>query len=216
MAVDSAGHAERAESVRLLLLGSDGARGLGRSASGDRESLDRRARRSHRRKIGHLLLVLLRGAGHHNQALLVSLETVSIELKAFLAPVLAAVVHRDADRKGLDLADTSGLELLNREATALTQLGVVLQGLATDGRAQRLQRAHAQSSSLGGTSIATALLTAGLVEPHTHPALPVLVEVVVMQQVVVAETHSESVSTRSMKSRARTTTCAASSVCLPC
>lgn len=122
----------------------------------------------------HLALVLLGTGGDGDDTGLVGLDALNVELEALLADVAAAVVNGDADGAGLQAADTGGLDLLEGKALALTQLCVVLERRAADGRAQRLQGARAELGSLGGTGIASALLGAGLVKPDLDTALPVL------------------------------------------
>ncbi len=81
--------------------------------------------------------------------------------------------------RGVLLAKTGSLDLLNGETTARADLGVVSEGGASDGGAERLNGAETELGSLGLTSSASSLLGTGLVEPDLDPALPVLAEVVV-------------------------------------
>lgn len=140
----------------------------------------------------YLALVLLVTAGKNDDALTVGLDTVNVELQALLALVPPPVVNRDTEAAGLLLPQTGSLDLLDGEATTLTQLGVVLEGGAAHSRAERLNGLQAEGSGLGSAGIASALLSAGLVKPDLDAALPVLAEVVVVEDVVVAETHSAS------------------------
>ena len=95
------------------------------------------------------------------------------------------MVDDNADTTRLLLADTSLLELIQGEATALTELAVVADGLAADGGAEELKGADAKGCGLGLAGGAAAELAAGLVEPGADAALPVLPEVVGVEDVVV-------------------------------
>lgn len=81
------------------------------------------------------------------------------------------MVDGDAQTLGLLAADTSLLELRERETTTLADLGVVSDRRATDGRAKRLQRADTERECLLDTVLPTAVLAARLVEPGLDPAL---------------------------------------------
>lgn len=99
------------------------------------------------------------------------------------------MVNGDADRLSLPLAKASSLELLEGEATALTNLDVVPEGRASDSGAEGRDGSETKLGSLGLTSRASALLGTGLVEPDLDPPLPVLAEVVVVKDVVVLHGH---------------------------
>ena len=88
------------------------------------------------------------------------------------------MVDDNADTTRLLLADTSLLELSQGEATALTDLPVVTDGLRTDSGAEEGEGANAELGGLRLTGLATTKLAAGLVEPGADTALPVLPEVV--------------------------------------
>lgn len=91
------------------------------------------------------------------------------------------MVDDDADTTRLLLADASLLELGQGEATALTDFPVVADGLRTDGGAEEGEGADAELSSLGLARVTAAELAAGLVEPGADTALPVLAEVVLVE-----------------------------------
>ena len=88
------------------------------------------------------------------------------------------MVDDNADTTRLLLADTSLLELSQGEATALADFPVVADGLCADGGAEEGEGANAELGGLRLTGLATAKLAAGLVEPGADTALPVLPEVV--------------------------------------
>lgn len=81
----------------------------------------------------------------------------------------------------------SYLELLQSETSASARAAVVLDGRALNDRSETVGRAGSNASSFGDTSITTAVLAAGLLEVHLHPALPVLVEVPIRDDVVVLD-----------------------------
>lgn len=88
------------------------------------------------------------------------------------------------------LPPNSGLfKLSEREPTSLTHLPVVPHGLRTDGRAEEGQGAHTEGGGFGLAGGAAAELASWLVEPGADAALPVLAEMVRMEDVVVSETH---------------------------
>ena len=124
------------------------------------------------------LLRLLGVAGEDNQTLLVGNKTLDIESLALRRQVAPPVVDDDTDTAGSLAADTSLLELGEGESTALTDLAVVADSLATDGGAEEGQGTDAELRSLGLAGLTAAELAAGLVEPGADTALPVLAEVV--------------------------------------
>ena len=91
------------------------------------------------------------------------------------------MVNGNADAERLLAADTSLLQLSEREATALTELAVVAHGLAADSRAEDIEGANAKGSGLLFARDAAALLAARLIKPGLDAALPVLAEMVVVE-----------------------------------
>merc|ERR1719359_1183289 len=134
-------------------------------------------------------LDLARLAREDDEARLVGLEALDVELERLLGLVAAAVVDGDADREGLLGADAGLLELGLGEAAARTELAVVADRRGTDSRAEELNRAEAGLGSLGLACDAARVLLARLVEPRLDARLPVLAEVVAVEDVVLAETH---------------------------
>lgn len=139
------------------------------------------------------LLGLASLAGEHNQALLVRLQSLHIQLLSLLAQIPPPVVNGNSQSAGLLSSNTGLLELSKSESTSLADLDVVSDGGRTDGRAEKLERTHTELGGLGGASLAAAEFAPGLVEPGAHAALPVLAEVVRVEDVVVGETHFKSV-----------------------
>ena len=88
------------------------------------------------------------------------------------------MVDDDADTTRLLLSNTSLLELAQGEATALTDFPVVAHSLGADGGAEEGQRADAELRGFRLAGLAAAELAPGLVEPGADSALPVLAEVV--------------------------------------
>ena len=91
------------------------------------------------------------------------------------------MVDDDADTAGLLLADAGLLELGEGEAAALADLAVVADRLRADGGAEEGQGTDAELRSLGLAGLTAAELAAGLVEPGADTALPVLAEVVAVE-----------------------------------
>lgn len=127
------------------------------------------------------LLGLLGVAREDNEALLVRLKTLDIERLALLAQVPSPVVNNDTDTTRLLLADTGLLQLSEGETPALTDLAVVTDGLGMDGGAEVGEGADAKGCSLGLAGLTTADLATGLVEPGADACLPVLTEVILVE-----------------------------------
>jgi hypothetical protein len=121
------------------------------------------------------------------------LEAGNIDSLALLRKVAAAVVNNNANATGSLAPNASLLELSKREAAAFAQLAVVPHSWCTYSRTQQRQGASTKGGCLRLTRIAPAKLTAGLVEPSLDTSLPILVEVVCGEYVVVTETHFLSV-----------------------
>lgn len=130
--------------------------------------------------------------------------------------VAATVVNGDTDGEGLLAVDTSllikfgkknstinqlpdyikyyqcctNLEFLKGEATTSSELGVVLDGRATDGGAEKaINGSRSNTSSLLDACDSSGLLATGLIEPGLDTALPVLTEMLVGQLIVVFQNH---------------------------
>merc|ERR1719149_283394 len=143
-------------------------------------------------RIGDLHSLVL-AAGEDNQLAVVLLQPLSVQLQRLHAAVPAAVVHRDTNAASLLLVDASRLQLSKREATALAELVVVLDGgRAHNGPQQAGRRAGRHLGSLLLASGAPALLAGRLLKPGLHMVLPShLVEVSVGDLPVDVATHLE-------------------------
>jgi len=84
------------------------------------------------------------------------------------------VVHGNAQFPGLVDVEARLLELLKSESSALADLDVVSQAGAADRGAQERRRLRSKRRSTLCTGLTTALFACWLVEPGSHPALPIL------------------------------------------
>lgn len=81
----------------------------------------------------------------------------------------------------------SYLQLLQSETTTSPRAAVVLDGRALNNGSQAVDRARGNAGGFGDTGITTTVLAASLLEMNLDPALPVLVEVPVRDDVVVLD-----------------------------
>lgn len=91
------------------------------------------------------------------------------------------MVNNDADATSFLLTNACLLEFSKREPSALANLPVVAYSLGTDSGAEEGERTDTKLGGFGLTSLTTAELAAGLVEPGADTALPVLAKVVLME-----------------------------------
>ena len=91
------------------------------------------------------------------------------------------MVNNDTNSAGLLATDSSLLQLSKSETAAFPDLAVVTNGLSTDSGAEEVKRADTKASGLLLAGLATANLAAGLVKPCTNTDLPVLAEVVIVE-----------------------------------
>lgn len=82
------------------------------------------------------LLRLLAVSGENDQACLVGLQSVDIAVESLFASASCTVVDSNTDAQSFLLADTGSLDFLNRETAAFTELHVVADGWASNGRAE--------------------------------------------------------------------------------
>lgn len=88
--------------------------------------------------------------------------------------------------------DTGGLQLLQREASAQADLGVVAGGRAPDDRSERFSWSRVDTRCSLETGTSSPLLAHRLVEPASYVALPVLVQVVHWNRVLAFDRHFDS------------------------
>ena len=91
------------------------------------------------------------------------------------------MVNNNANRASLLATNTSLLQLSEGETTAFPDLAVVTNGLSTDSGAEEVEGTDTKASGLLLAGLATAELTTGLVEPCADTDLPVLAEVVLVE-----------------------------------
>jgi len=124
------------------------------------------------------LLGLASLAGENDKAGLVSLQSLDVDLLALLAQISPPVINNNSNTTGLFPSNSSLLEFSMSESTALANFAVVADGLGTDGWAEESEGTNAKGSGLSLARCASAELASRLVEPGADPALPVLPEVV--------------------------------------
>ncbi len=98
---------------------------------------------------------------------------------------MSSVVDSDTDRSGEGGGDLGLGQLLEGEASSVSDLRRVPSGHAVDEGSELLNGSGEDSGSLGLSSLGPPLLVCGLVEPGLHEARPVLAEVSVRELVVV-------------------------------
>lgn len=91
------------------------------------------------------------------------------------------MVHNNTEAPGLLPANTSLLQFCEGESTTLPDFAVVSDSLGTDGGAEEGERANAKGCGFSLAGIATAELAPWLVKPGADSALPVLSEVVIVE-----------------------------------
>ena len=185
----STSHSESPVGAHLLVLlgedhGLDGERGLLGEGHDLTLVLD---------SLGELLLRGLTGVdllgvdGEDHEVLNVLLETSNVGAEGLHAFVATTLVNGDADGAGVEGADPRSLELSIAEPATLTELhAVATRGAANDG-AESLNRAREAAGGLDHSVLVSPLLAGGLVEPGLHAELPLLVEVLVRNLVVMTD-----------------------------
>lgn len=104
------------------------------------------------------------------------------------------MVDGNADGASNFAVNAGFLQFLESEATASTELHVVAQGGAANGRAQKtIDGSRGNAGSLLNACNSSGLFTAGLIEPGLYAALPLLTKVLVGQLVVVLQHHCLSI-----------------------
>lgn len=111
---------------------------------------------------GLALLGGLEVAGEEDEALLVGLQALNVDLEGLLAEVLAAGVDGDTDGARKLAGDVGLLELGEGETTAGTNAAVVLDGRAADDGAELVDGLGGDTGGLLLARVATAGLLAGL------------------------------------------------------
>lgn len=138
---------------------------------------------------GITLLWLAGLTWENDQLSLVLLESVDVGLESLDVSVLTTVVDSNTDGSGILFWNASSLELLKREASAESDLSVVLDGWGTDNWTKEVEWSRSQ---LGGTLcsvVSSADLLAWLVEVVFHSLLPVLLEVISDDGVILVDGH---------------------------
>mmetsp|Transcript_12633 Transcript_12633/g.27413 ORF Transcript_12633/g.27413 Transcript_12633/m.27413 type:complete len:223 (-) Transcript_12633:7-675(-) len=183
-----AGSPERAVGVESLHLVGDGAEGDGRGGLGCSNNLTLELSGG-----GDILgrgvsLLDATLAGEHNQASFIFLQALGVELERLGALILTSVIYGNANGPGQGLGDARLLKLLQGETTSGSLLEVIFLGGALHKGSQ--VTSGGAGGILGGFNaslLPADLLLDRLVEPGLHPGVPVLVEVLVGDNVVMSD-----------------------------
>jgi hypothetical protein len=88
------------------------------------------------------------------------------------------VIYNNANTKSLFPANAGFLQLSQCETAALAQFAVVTNGLSTDGGAEESKGANAKGGGLDLAGVASAEFPSWLIKPCADATLPVLAEVI--------------------------------------
>lgn len=124
------------------------------------------------------LLRLARLAGEHDETSLVGSQSLYVDLLSLLTQITSPVVHNDADTTGLLPTNTSFLQLGQSKSTALANFTVVSDSLSADCGTKKGERSDAKSCGFRFAGSASTELATWLVEPGAYATLPVLAEMV--------------------------------------
>lgn len=91
------------------------------------------------------------------------------------------MVHNDTNTASLFPSDTSLLEFGKCESATLPDLAVVANSLRTNSRSEKGSGADAKGGGLSFACCASAKLASWLVEPSANSALPVLSEMITVE-----------------------------------
>ena len=141
----------------------------------ENKTSEKNPRHTHRR-VAFLGLASL--AGEHNQTGLVCLQPLDVNLLALFTEISPSVVNNDSNTTSLLPSNTGLLELCEGKSTTLTNFAVVPDSLSTNSRAEKGERADAECGSFCFARGASAKLAPWLVEPGAHATLPILPEMV--------------------------------------
>lgn len=109
---------------------------------------------------------------------LVRLQTFNIEFLTLLTKIPPPVVNNNTNTESLLPANSSLLQFGQCEATSLTEFTVVANGLSTNSGAEECEWTNAECGSLGLASVTSAKFPSWLIEPSANATLPILAEVV--------------------------------------
>ena len=109
------------------------------------------------------------------------MQPLNINFLPLLAQISPPVVDDNADSPGLLPSNTSLLEFGKRETTTLAYFSVVANCLPSNCRAKETEGADTQRGGFRFACFTSAELSPWLIKPGADPALPVLPEVVVVE-----------------------------------
>ncbi len=119
--------------------------------------------------------------GEDNQTGLVRLQTFNIEFLALLTKIPPPVINNNTNTESLLPSNTCLFQFTQCETTSFTDFTVVANGLSTNGGAEEGKGTNTEGGSFSFTSVAAAEFSSWLIKPCADAALPVLVEMVVVE-----------------------------------
>jgi hypothetical protein len=108
-------------------------------------------------------------------------QPLNINLLPLLAQISPSVVNDNTDSPGLLPSDASLLEFSKRETTTLAYFSVVANCLRSNCGTKESEGSDTQRGGFGFACFTSAELPPWLIKPGANPALPVLPEVVVVE-----------------------------------
>ena len=134
------------------------------------------------------LLGLALNTGPQNELILVSVQSLNIELKGVVVTIGSAVITSDSDGSGEAWAESGGFQLEESETTAISNFACIPTGLGSDNGSQLLERSWEELSSLVlSASVPTKLGSWLIVMSVVLLPRPVLAEMYVWDDVVVLD-----------------------------
>jgi hypothetical protein len=184
---------KRVERLSLLVLGGDldelNGSGLLLDGKGDADGLSVSGLKLVGGRVSQeALLGLVLAAREEHELACVGLESLHVQIKLLLRGGGSSVIYGDSDGFGVSGGHTSGLEFLQGEATAKTDLASVLAGRLGHDGTQGVGGSGENAGSLGLSDLVSLRLLGSLVEVGLHTnSFPVLAKMHVDNHVVMLD-----------------------------